>query len=257
MLRKSVSFNEFIQIVKQAYVTTAEQQLLKSDGKATTSRIAIVTGLTRKDVSQIRKTPQNVESISTKYNRSIRVINGWLEDKEFCTPGGFPAVLPIHGKEQSFEALVEKYSGNMTTRAMLDELEKAGIVKKIEKEHICLQKHAHIPSSDEDELLGLLGTDVALLLSTFEHNLLVSNDKPEEARFQRKVCYDNLPDECLSEFKHIANKQNQQVLESLNRWLKEQDRDYGGKNATGSGRNRAGVGIYYFEEKIPKDLQQK
>ncbi|HHL19180.1 MAG TPA: hypothetical protein ENJ33_05550, partial [Thiothrix sp.] len=50
LLRKGVAFGEFIQILKQAYVKAAEEQLLASEGKATTSRIAIVTGLTRKDV---------------------------------------------------------------------------------------------------------------------------------------------------------------------------------------------------------------
>ncbi len=246
LLRKGVAFNEFMQIVKQAYVDVAAQKLIKSDGKATTSRIAIVTGLTRKDVAQIRKSPFTAESISTKYNRSMRVISGWLEDKEFCTPGGYPEVLPINGEEKSFAALVERYSGNMTTRAMLDELESVGIVKRIEKEHLSLQHHAYVPSGDEEETLTIMGTNVSLLISTIDHNMT----SPNEPWFQRKVSYDNLPEECIEQFQALVNRDSQRLLESFNNWLLQHDRD-SNPEIKGSGQKRAGVSIFYFETDAP------
>ncbi len=253
MLRKGVAFGELMQVVKQVYVETSEKQLLESEGKATTSRIAIVTGLTRKDVAQIRKSPLTPDSVSPKYNRSIRVINGWLEDKEFCTPGGYPEVLPIHGMERSFEKLVERYSGNMTTRAMLDELESVGLVKRIEKEHVSLQHHAYIPSGDEDEALTIMGTDVALLISTIDHNM---TNEAGPARFQRKVCYDNVPDEYLDELRTMVNRESQLLLEKFNAWLVQHDRD-SNPQIEGKGHNRAGVGIYYFEEHLPDQEDQE
>jgi hypothetical protein len=244
LLRKGIAFNEFMQVAKQAYVAASEKQLIASDGKATTSRVAIVTGLTRKDVAYIRKHPFTADSISTKYNRSTRVISGWLEDEEFCTPGGYPEVLPINGKEKSFAALVDRYSGNMTTKAMLDELESVGIVKRIEKKHVSLQHHAYIPSGDEEEAFTIMGSDVALLISTIDHNM---SNESDDARFQRKVCYDNLPDDCISEFKVMVNRDSQLLLENFNTWLSEHDRDSNAKSE-GTGRKKAGVGIFYFEE---------
>lgn len=255
MLRKGVAFSELMQVVRQVYVDTSEQQLINTEGKATTSRIAIVTGLTRKDVAQLRKTPFTPESISSKYNRSIRVINGWLEDKEFCTPGGYPEVLLIHGDKRSFQALVERYSGNMTTRSMLDELESVGILKRIEKEHVSLQHHAFIPTGDEEAALTMIGTDVAQLIATIDHNM---THQPEEKRFQRKVSYDNLPDECMQELQEMVNRDAQVLLEKLNAWMVKHDRDSNPDDSgipntsaiKSEGRNKAGIGVFYFEEDV-------
>jgi hypothetical protein len=65
--------------------------------------------------------------------------------------------------------------------------------------------------------------------------------------FQRKVAYDNLPDEVLPVFRKHSAKRAQALLESLDRWLAQRDRDIT-PTVKGSGRNQAGIGIYYFEE---------
>ena len=46
--------------------------------------------------------------------------------------------------------------------------------------------------------------------------------------------------------KHSA-KRAQTLLESLDRWLAQRDRDIT-HTVKGTGRNQAGIGIYYFEE---------
>lgn len=247
LLSKGVTFSETSQILKQVYVFVAEQQLLKTEGKATTSRIAITTGLTRKDVAALRKIPLKAESVSPKYNRATRVINGWQDDEEFCTSGGFPAVLAINGKTKSFEALVNRYSGDMTTKAMLDELTSTDTVEIIEKKYVSLQRRAYLSIGDEDEAMTILGTDVSLLIQTIGHNM---THKKEDLWFQRKVCYDNLPVECLGDFQEMIGQDSQELLEKSNDWLRQHDRD-ANPHVQGSGKKRAGIGIYYFEEDIP------
>jgi hypothetical protein len=65
--------------------------------------------------------------------------------------------------------------------------------------------------------------------------------------FQRKVEYDNLPDEVLPQFRKVSAKRAQALLEKLDHWLAQRDRDVN-PTVEGTGRNRAGVGVYYFEE---------
>ena len=251
LLSKGVTYSEIAQILKQVYVVVAEQNLLKSEGKATTARIAIITGLTRKDVASLRKTSLEAKSVSSKYNRATRVINGWQEDEEFCTTGGFPAVLIISGKEKSFEALVSRYSGDMASKAMLDELSSTGTIEIIEGKYASLQRRAYLPIGDEDEVVTILGTDVSLLIQTIGHNMF---SEKEELRFQRKVCYDNLPLECLDSFQQMIEQDGQALLEKSNNWLRQYDRDANPNVEKGSGKKRAGIGIYYFEESIPEDI---
>ena len=250
LLSKGVIYSEVSQILKQVYVFVAEQSLIKTEGKATTARISIMTGLTRKDVAVLRKTSPEATSVSAKYNRATRVINGWQEDEEFCTTGGFPAVLVINGKEKSFEALVSRYSGDMTYKAMLDELESTNTIEIIDGKYASLQRRAYLPIGDEDEVITILGTDVSLLIQTIGHNML---SEKEALRFQRKVSYDNLPPECLSSFQEMIGKDSQALLEKSNHWLRQYDRDANPDAEKGTGTKRAGIGIYYFEENISED----
>jgi hypothetical protein len=244
LLRKGIAFGEFSQLIKRAYIDVTEKQLLKSEGKATTSRITIVTGLTRKEVGNLRKQSKSVAPGSSKYNRAVRVISGWLEDTEFSSIDGLPKALPISGDKGSFEALVNRYSGDIPVRAMLDELERVKVIKKIGKQHISLLRHAYVPLDDEDETLSILGADVSELISTIDHNLTTDN---KELHFQRKVSYDNLPAECLPEFQKMVNQDGQYLLEKFNEWLMQQDRDIN-PDKKGTGQIKAGVGIFYFEE---------
>ncbi|MBE8232685.1 MAG: hypothetical protein HAW67_03045 [Endozoicomonadaceae bacterium] len=247
LLNKGITFHETAQILKQVYVAVAEQQLLQTKkGKATTSRMAITTGLTRKDVATLRKTTPKAKSVSTKYNRAIRVTNGWQEDKEFCTSGGFPAVLPINGKKRSFEALVNRYSGDMTTKAMLDELIATQVLTCIENKYVSLQRDVYplIEDENEDEIVRVLGRDVSLLMTTISHNM---THKKEDLWFQRKVSYDNLPTECLKKFRTMVKNNSQILLEKSNEWLPQHNQD-SKPNAQDNENKRAGVGIYYFEE---------
>jgi hypothetical protein len=61
------------------------------------------------------------------------------------------------------------------------------------------------------------------------------------------VLYDNLPDEVLPALRQLSVKSAQALLEKLDGWLSSQDRDVN-PEAGGSGRNTAGIGIYYIEE---------
>ena len=84
------------------------------------------------------------------------------------------------------------------------------------------------------------------LVDTVAYNLQAD---PGQRRFQRKVMYDNLSREAVAEFRRLSAERSQQVLEEFDRWLAKHDRDVTG-STTGSGRVRAGVGMYFFEEEI-------
>jgi len=56
----------------------------------------------------------------------------------------------------------------------------------------------------------------------------------------------------LLEFRKLSAERAQDLLEGLDRWLAERDRDVT-PTVKGSGRNQAGLGLYYFEEAYPKE----
>ena len=244
MFRNGVSFGEFTRIAKHAYIKETEKELIASGQKPTTSGIAIVTGLTRKDVSALRKEVTPKAAQGKQQNRAIRVISGWVTDPEFCDSKGQPKVLDIQGKKNSFEKLVTRHSGDMPYKALIKELIRTEAVELIDKKKVALVREAYIPTDDENAKYDVLGEDVSALISTIKHNIVVTDQKP---LYQRKVSYSKVPEEHLDEFKKLASKENQKLLLKLNAWLVKHDMD----TQTGIKSDKpmkVGVGVYYFED---------
>ena len=252
LLRNNVSHRSFAELAKLAYVEIANAEFGIVGKKQTVSRIAILSGLTRKEVQRLLTQRPDTKSIAEKeYHRASRVITGWVRDPDFGDGKGHPHPLRMEGKRASFSELVKRYSGDIPVRALLDELLRVGAVKQMKDGRICLLSRGYIPQKGPVEKLHVLGTDTADLIATIDHNVYL---KPSKPRFQRKVMYDNVPVEAAKEFKILASAQGQEFLEAIDRWLAHRDRDVN-PATKGTGRVRVGLGIYYFEE--PSDSHRK
>ena len=245
LMRYGVSVQAFIDLAKRAYIGAAQCDFTLPTRKMTGSRLALITGLTRKDVQRLTtdRAPSDERALA-RVNRAVRVIAGWRRDSAFHGEAGVPAVLQIDGQGATFSELVRRYSGDIPVRAVLDELVRNGSVT-VSESQVRLADRG-LPSTDESGKLALLGSDVSDLVDTVAYNLQAEADR---RRFQRKVMYDNLSREAVAEFRRISAQRSQQVLEEFDRWLARHDRDVSGSTA-GSGRVRAGVGMYFFEEEI-------
>ena len=245
LLRNGVSFGTFADIAKRQFVAVARKEFAIAGRKQTTSRLAVITGLTRKEVQRIlRLSHPDDRSSADKYNRAARVVAGWRRDNDFLNPRGNPLTLSISGKGNTFQKLVRRYSGDIPYRAVLDELAVEGTIQMLDKDQVRLVDRAYVPKADESMKLHILGVDTAYLIDAIGHNLLISDTPP---KFQRKVLYDNLPDDVLPGFRHLSRKYSQKLLEKLDSWLSVRDRDVN-PDVRGSGRNIAGLGIFYIEE---------
>lgn len=244
LLRHGVPCGSFIELAKRAYVEVAERDFPLPGKKQTGSRIAVLTGLTRKEVKQVRDSAdQPVEDSVARYNRAARVISGWIRDRAYRDGWGEPMILPLEGEGATFTRLVDDHGGDVPVRAVLDELTRVGAVERLADGRIKLLQRAYVPTASTLDKMQILGRDVALLIETIEHNL----DAPaEEAYLQRKVAYNHLPEEALPMLRQLAARHGQSMLEELNAWLATQDRD-ANPAAQGSGRKYAGVGVYYFQ----------
>ena len=244
LLRHGVSFGGFVELAKRVYVELALSEFGIPGRKPSVSRAAIITGLTRKEVTRVSQlAPLSDADLQDSYNRAVRVIGGWTRDSAFLDARGEPAALPLEGPT-SFSELVRRYSGDVPARAMLDELLRVGAVVQDAQGTIRLETKAYVPAHTDEEKLAILGSDVADLVTTIDHNL---TQPPEHSRLQLKVAYDNLPAEPLPAFRGTAARRAFELLQQLDKELSALDRD-ANPSVQGSGRMRAGVGIYYFEE---------
>jgi len=253
LLSNGFSFKSFVELARRTYVDVAMSELAIPGKKQTASRVSILTGLTRKEVQRILKKDATLEtSTGERYNRAARVVTGWVRDSTFTDTGGEPAVLPVEDATKGFNTLVRRYSGDMPARAVLDELLRVGAVERASDGRIRLLARAYVPRASQLDKLGILGTDGADLIHTIDHNLEEGSSDPY---FQRKVMYDNVPAEVIEEFRALSAKQAQQLLEQLDGWLAKRDRD-ASPTAKGTGRVRAGIGVYYFAEDVQQTESQ-
>jgi hypothetical protein len=129
-----------------------------------------------------------------------------------------------------------------------------GAVERLPDGRVRLIARAFIPHTKEADKIRILGTDVRDLISTIDHNL---QSNPSDSFLQRKVSYDNLPAEILSEVRAQAAQKGQALLEELDRMMSRHDRDIN-PSSKGTGRKRATIGIFYFEEDAkPQDKETR
>lgn len=249
LLRNGVSFGEFSELLKQAYVEAAFEDFADARRKPTDSKAAVLTGLTRKEVKRLRESASGQAGKpvpESRINRASRVVSGWVRDIDFQDSDGEPAVLDFEGGK-SFAELVKRYSGDMTPRAVLDELIRVGVVEH--SDGLILRKKAYVPAGDSAEMLQILGEDLGDLIATVDHNLTIPPEKTP--LYQRTLSYDNIPPEVIERWRAHAAEKSQELLETLDRWLAPYDRDVKGKTANENElRVRTGVGVFYFEDPI-------
>lgn len=254
-LRFGLSYEQFEELTKQAFVEVAEENEFMLPGrKQTDSRIAVVTGLSRKEVKRLRELERNPESLATpaQYNRAAKVLNRWLRDPMFLDKLGFCRTLPVEsdGQNPSFTDLVRECGGDIPVRAVLDELIRVGAVVRLDNGQVRVVRQAYTPLENIEDKLNILGTDVMLLIETITHNL---SEAPDNSYLQLKVSYDNLPAEAIPLLRKIAAEDGQIFLQQLNRWFSLKDRDSNPNSEEGSGRHYAGVGVYFFTQEMPND----
>ncbi len=245
LLRNGVAYADFVLLARQTFVEVASEDFDLPGRKQSISRIAVLTGINRKEVKRLLD--EHSEPVTpTENNRAARVVSGWMRDSEFHDSKGAP--LSLHWGDpsatHSFEQLVKRYSGDMPARSILDELVRVGAARLTDDSEIRLTATGYVPATSNEELLQLSGDAVSDLLSTIDHNL--SDDKTS-TRLQLSVAYDDVPEQGVELFRGLSKEKSLELLTCLDRFLATQDRSVN-PSVSGEGRYRTGIGIYYFEE---------
>ncbi len=249
LVRHGVSYNEFNEVLKNVFVEVAESDFGIPGRKPSQSRVAILTGLTRKEVAKqkaILDGDAEIKDVSN-LNRVTRVLLGWHTDSAYTGPYGMPLELPFDSTAGvGFTALVRKYSGDMAPRAMLDELLRVGAVEKIAAGSFKVLTRAYVPESLHADALERLGGVIKNFVTTVEFN--TEKSAPGAGRFERVVFADNgLRIELLPSFDRLLRTKGQQLLVELDNWLSSQESIDVAENSD-AGTVKTGVGIYHFIE---------
>jgi len=256
-IRHEVTHAELTELVRLSYVDVAYDHFSIPEVEMTISRVAVLTGLSRKEVVRLREALDQSQVLAQqKPNRAQRVVHGWLNDAEFIDEKGIPRTLPIKnrqdGKEQgSFVSLVKRYSGDVTYGAILDELNHIGVTEQPDESNVALVNYAYVPHQDDLEQVRVIGTSVSDLFNTALHNIAPETD---EKRFQRQVVYSHIDESLIDDCRKVIAEKAQELLETLNSTLAEA-KAKSAKNRSGK-LKRIGFGMYHIESETQKSNER-
>lgn len=248
LIANGVTFPAFARIGKEVYIEVGTRDFSLSFKKQTDSRVALVTGITRKEIGQIRRgqVPRPSSRATMSYGIATRVISRWLTEDAYRNGEGEPLALPYDESEgtPNFVGLVAEIGGDIPPRAVVDELIRVGTVELTPSGHVRLVQRAYIPVSGAAAKLAILGNDAAELIRAIAHNI----ESPREESFlQRKVLYDNVGSDALVDLRQKVREAGGKFVLEMNEVFAGFDRDRN-PAAPGGTRKKAVLGLYYLDE---------
>lgn len=221
LISQGISHADFVEAAKDVYVEVALRGLDKE--KINKSRIAIMTGLTRKEVANVINRAINAETRSKEFSRPSRVLSGWHNDPDYTGPYGIPMEIPydhssVAGEPPSFVHLVRTYSGDMPPKGMMEELIRVGAVVETEAKKLKVVRRDFEPQSLSPALIERFGDVGFNIISTIASN--VEKEGAGKGLFDRVVFSDNkLTKQELQKFDEYLKRKGQLFLEEIDIWL--------------------------------------
>lgn len=239
-----ITAKQFNSAITECFVSVASETFGIKGRSANISRVAVLTGLSRKEISRIREQSNGGDGRELLRATPIgRILAAWHNDPEFVDKSGRPIPLSYDGKDCSFEALAKKYIGDIPPSALLKELERHDLVAEDSSGRIKPLAQAHIPRRASLRSLDRLGEVVGEVGGTIVKNL----DDNKKKLFERRVLSGNISNEQTQKFHVLVEQQGSKFLGFLEAWLFENGLSDIEADETANS-NRAGVGVYFFEE---------
>ncbi len=172
LLRYGIGYREFAEVVKAAFVDVASSEYGIRGRPTNMSRIAVMTGLTRKEVRRLRDQLASGEVlVSRKYTPLGRILHRWHSETEFLDEYGRPAPLPFTGSGATFSELVRRYAGDIPPGAIRTELKRVSAIAEDEDGTLrLLRRDIHAEHGHENVCLSLLHGAYAILENIAHNN---------------------------------------------------------------------------------------
>ena len=250
LLRFGISYGGFAEAVKTVFVDVASSDFGIRGRPTNISRVAVMTGLTRKEVKRLRNKIENgEEGITVKSTPMAQILHYWHAEDDFIDKNGRPATLSFSDGEFSFTELVRRFGGDVPPGAMRTELKRVGSVSEHPDGSLSVISRVVLQKGDTDNLVTGLVHCAYPLLSTIAANTDPNLTHEGYAQFStyslrideaqkkrlRRISYDRLSEAAVS-FDDLFI-----AYESLTT-----------KTSSGGGGVNGPavvVGLYYFEER--------
>lgn len=246
LLRAGVGYREFSEISKTAFVDVATKDYGIRGRPTNISRVAVMTGLTRKEVRRLRNKSESGEETGISRPMPMAVIlHRWFTEKEFVDGSGKPRELQFDEEPNSFSDLVRKYGGDIPPGAMRTELKRINAIEETSAGTLKVLKR-NVSGREVNERLA-----DGLELLVYPTILALANNTDlapgEETWVMRTAATSRVRDSDVPRLRRISSDRLAEFAESIDdlfaayETLHDDDPDESSDKAIG-------VGVIYFEE---------
>ena len=249
LLKCGMTWREFAEVSKSVFVAVASQDFGLSGRPTNVSRVSILTGVSRKEIARVRALlEQESDPLPNKTTDATRVLSGWHQDPDFLTANGEPRVLPVDGEGASFSTLWQRYGGDVPVTSMRKELERVGAISTLPDGTLRAERRYFMPRRFDPQWILNAGGMLHDLGSSITHNLdagaeaVGGRSDAAARRFIGRATSDSVDPAALPEFEVFVEKNGQEFLERMDKWLTEHQ----ARPAAGAARKRMRLGIGVF-----------
>lgn len=214
-IKCGVTFPMLVDLLRQLYVNVAEHEFALPDKEQTDSRVSLLTGVHRKEVSRLRGAGAPMRIVPDSVSTTSAIVARWLADPAFADAEGRPLALPRAGEtgEASFASLVEAVTRDLRPRAILDDWLDRKLVEVDEQDRIVLLESAMIPRQDSEARLYYFSRNLGDHAAAAVQNIL-ADDPPF---LERAVHYDGLSEPLTKALEAYSRKVMAETLLHLNK----------------------------------------
>jgi hypothetical protein len=244
LLGRQVTYPLLKELLKEVYVDLADRDFTLPDRPQTATRIALLTGIHRKDVKRLRTLLHDELPAEAGASLGAQLVARWLGESPYLAPDGQPQPLARRGNtgESSFESLVASVSKDIRARAVLDEWLRLGVARLDEEDRVVLQVQAFVPEKGFDEKAFFFGRNVGDHVAAGARNLLGEG----APLLERAVYYDGLSQESVHELATLAEELGSSAIRQVNRRARElRAHEHDQRKSNGSAE-RMSFGVYFF-----------
>lgn len=258
LLRNGVTYKELANLCKQLYVQVAIKEFGIRGRDTNLSRIAILTGIDRKEAARIKEELRNDDESDASQqgqDRMSRVLSGWHQDPDFISAEGVPLVIPFDGEMPSFTLLAKRYGGDMPAVTLLKEFKRCEVVVADDAGNLKPVKRYYIPSQSDPGALLRAGSVINDLGSTLYHNLYKAEpQKNKPLHFERRATNIQMSAEDAHAFRLFVEQEGQAFLEKVDAWLTAHEQAPVPQDSKSTLNLRLGVGTYLIQHNFSETI---
>ncbi len=197
LIRYGIGYNEFAETVKTAFVDVGSADFGIRGRPTNISRVAVMTGLTRKEVRRLRtKIESGRNPIKVKTTPLTEILHRWHSEDQFLDKQGRPATLEFAGDGNTFSTLVRMFGGDVPPGAMRTELKRVGSVVEDGEGRLSVKRRSFFASDQTEHLRTSLVHSVYPLLANICNNTSTENSEnhmPQYATYSIEIAESDIP----------------------------------------------------------------